>query len=357
MIRLWRAGLLFVLIGLTGGRGEPSSEPLEPGEPVDYRPLAFQPQVWDETKTSLMLLPWPGTNIVFLTTNGTYDRVLMGRWVSRLDQGWAIYEDLTGAKPHPFKQLDGKTTIAAVPGFKFTCGAGCGYVGSTGIELAMFYRWNYPALRKRPDSMPHYVFYEMGRNFYTFGNRHSAFTTGFAVFMRYVCMDTIGCEDDDRKTRETIEAVEPLIRRSDMSFLKTFTNAGGLSEKQPRVKDAEGKWINPSDQPVTYASAMLRLWKENGGNDWLRRFYRELATCPSVKARSREGALAQSWNWLIAASVAARKDLTPVFVNDWRMPLSAETRAALAEIDWQAGQTAASTILHQIQPKWQESGS
>ena len=45
--------------------------------------------------------------------------------------------------------------------------------------------------------MPHYVFYEMGRNYYTFGDRHSCFITGFAVFMRYVCMDALKCEDTD----------------------------------------------------------------------------------------------------------------------------------------------------------------
>ncbi len=52
--------------------------------------------------------------------------------------------------------------------------SGCGYVGSTGIELALFYDRDYADLQRRPDAMPHYVFYEMGRNFYTFGDRHSA---------------------------------------------------------------------------------------------------------------------------------------------------------------------------------------
>ena len=32
-------------------------------------------------------------------------------------------------------------SVAAVPDFDFTYGAGCGFVGSSGIELAMFYRW------------------------------------------------------------------------------------------------------------------------------------------------------------------------------------------------------------------------
>jgi hypothetical protein len=63
----------------------------------------------------------------------------------------------------------------------------------------------YPALQRDPLAIPHYVFYEMGRNFYTFGDRHSCFVTGFAVFMRYVCMDTLKFHDEDRRTRQTIE--------------------------------------------------------------------------------------------------------------------------------------------------------
>ena len=250
------------------GNTAESAGSLQPGKLVDYRPLAFEPQVWEQKQVSTLLLPWTGSNVVFLTTNGTYDAVLMSHWVRRLDQAWTLYADLMGARPGPFKQLDGRAIIAAVPGAEFTCGAGCGYVGASGIELAMFYDWNYPALRANSNAMPHYVFYEMGRNFFTLGDRHSAFTTGFAVFMRYVCMDTLGCTDEDAPTRRTIEAVERLIRTGDMPFLKTFTNADGLSEKEPRVKDATGRWVSPSDQPVTYASAMLRLRREHGGNVW-----------------------------------------------------------------------------------------
>jgi hypothetical protein len=324
---------------------------LKPGEPIDYAPLAFQPKVWAEKKQSTEMLPWEGTNIVFLTTAGDYDPKMMARWVQRLDAGWQLYADLTGARPRPFKQLHGKTPIAAVPGFEYTCGAGCGYVGSTGIELAMFYKWNYPALVKNPEAMPHYVFYEMGRNYYTFGDRHSCFITGFAVFMRYVCMDTLQCEDEDKKTRLTIEKAEPLIKESSLPFLKMFTNADGLSEKEPRLKDAAGKPVNPSDQPVTYASAMLRLWRENGGNDWLRRFFHVLAQCPAASAKDRAGALEQAWNWYVAASIAARKDLSPIFVDQWRLPLSSATREALRELDWKNQELTPAKLM---KPIWVE---
>jgi hypothetical protein len=328
------------------------SAELQPGAPVDYAPLAFQPKVWEEKQTSTLLLPWEGEEIVFLTTPGTYDPALMAHWVTALDRGWALYADLTGATPRPFKHLNGKATIAAVPGFEYTCGAGCGYLGATGIELAMFYRWNYPALQRNPAVMPHYVFYEMGRNFLTFGDRHSCFSTGYAVFMRYVCMDTLGYVDEDMKTRRTIERVESVIRRDRPPFFQTFTNAAGPGEKSPRVKDAQGRWIQPSDQPVTYASAMLRLRREHGGDAWVRRFFQGLKACPRAPRDSLAGARQQCWNWLVAASAAAGKDLSPIFVGDWNMPLTAETCQALAGLNWQKSDLTVEDILGQVPPEW-----
>jgi hypothetical protein len=308
---------------------------LKPGEPVDYGPLAFQPETWKTKGQSTMLVPWWGSNVVFLTTSSEFDHKLMAGWVRALDDGWRLYADLTGRRPAPFKELQGKATIAAVPDFDFTCGAGCGFIGASGIELAMFYQWNYPALKRDSNAIPHYVFYEMGRNFYTFGDRHSCFTTGFAVFMRYVCMDTLKYHDEDGVTRQIIEEAEGRIRGGDMPFLRVFTNAGGLSEKEPRLKDDLGRPLVPSDQPVTYTSAMLRLWRENGGNRWLGRFFAALRDCPEAAENTAEGALQQCWYWCLSASVAARRDLSDVFADEWRLPLSAETRRALATVDWQ----------------------
>ena len=325
---------------------------LKPGTPVDYAPLAFQPKTWAEKGQSTMMVPWEGKKIVFLTTSADYDTSLMARWVKRLDDGWAIYEDLTGAKPTPLKQINGRVTIAAVPDFDYTCGAGCGYVGHSGIELAMFYRWNYPALRQNPESMPHYVFYEMGRNFYTFGDRHSCFTTGFAVFMRYVCMDTLKCGDDDLPIRRTIEEAESAAGRNEMPFLRTFTNADGLGEKEPRLKDSAGRWIDPSDQPVMYASAMMKLYRENGRNDWLRRFFKALAHCDEASPDTREGAQRQCWNWYLAASVAASRDLSSAFADRWMLPLAPQTRTALAAINWKQADLTPLRIDRDLKPDW-----
>jgi hypothetical protein len=317
--------------------------PLAPGKPIDYASLAMQPESWKRRGLSLELTPWTGKNVVFLTTNARLDHGLMGAWVSRLDAGWRLYADLTGRLPRSFHQINGKASIAAVPAYEVTCGAGCGYVGLTGIELAMFYDHDYPELASHPKAMPHYVFYEMGRNFYTFGDRHSCFVTGFAVFMRYVCMDSLKCEDLDAGTRRTIEGVEPRFAVSGLSFLDLFTNTTWKNEKSHRIKDSQGNTITPSDQPVCYASAMLRLRRENGGDAWVKRFFRYLATCPEADPATEAGGLRQGLHWLICASLAAQKDLSPVFADEWHLPMTADQRSVMARTDWkQPGLTVAS---------------
>lgn len=338
-------------VARAAGEGSPTpareSVALAPGAPVTYAP--FYPERWSERQTSTKLVPWTGSNLVFLTTSPEFDPEVMGRFVQRLDGGWQLYQELAARAPSLFKQIDGLPTIAAVPGFEYTCGYGCGYVGATGIEAGAFYGHDYPILANDPAAVPHYYFYEMGRNFYTFGDRHSLFTTGYAVFMRYVCLDTLACPDPDVATRQTIESAIDLYAKSPMGFLEGFTTLGGLDEKAPRLKDPNGRPIQPSDQPVIYASAMLRLHRDCGGNEWLGRFFRHLAACPEVPPESPDAGLRQGLNWLIAASCAARRDLTPVFVDQWRLPLPASSRQALAWVDWTAPGLKTQEVLDRLE--------
>ncbi len=325
---------------------------LKPGAKFDYSKFAFEPKAWEQKGISLQLTPWTGEKVVFLTKDDSLDPRLMRIWVSRLDAGWQVYADLTGRKPSPMGEFKGKALIAAVPGYDLTCGAGCGNVGATGIELAMFYDDNYPALKANPKAMPHYVFYEMGRNYYTFDDRHSCFITGFAVFMRYVCMDALHCEDSDANTRKVIKGVEPLFSASKLSFLDLFTMSSGIDEKTSRIKDAAGKMIDPSDQPVCYASAMLRLRRENGGDAWVKRFFHELANAPESDPATRDGALRQGWYWLLCASVAANKDLSPVFAGEWKLPIAEETRAELGKIEWKKKGLTLKEVAATVAPVW-----
>jgi hypothetical protein len=319
----------------------PASAEIKAGAGLEYATLAFYPKRWKEQKIDTIMFPWVGENVAFLTITDGFDPKVMTQFVGSLDQGWATYLKFTGKAPAPNKQVQGKPVIAAIPNGNLTCGAGCGYVGSTGIEAHGFYSTTYKDLQKNPKAIPHLYFYEMGRNFFTFGRKHSCFTTGFAVFMRYVCIDTMNVVDHDKRTRETINRAIDQYSESDLGFLKTFTNAHGLSEKQNRLK------TSPTDQPVMYASAMLHLWKSLG-DDWLSAYYENIHTLPPFPDNTREGSLSQSLGWYLAASVAAQKDLAEIFVKKWRLPLTDQEKKALSKVDWKAKGLSAGQLIRTI---------
>jgi len=316
------------------GAGRACAQESRPGPAVDYKSLAFYPERWRERSLDMRMVPWKGANVAFLSTTADLDKATMLRFVERLDQGWSLYRELIGDSPKIFRQVDGLPMIAAVPTAELTCGVGCGFVGLTGIEVAGFYSGDYELVKRDRDAFPHYYFYEMGRNFYLFGDRHSAFTTGFAVFMRYVCMDALACKDPDAATRKTIERCEKLYAASKLTFLDAFTNVAGAGEKGHRLTSADGTRHVPSDQPVMYASAMLKLRREYGGDAWVKRFFKALAACPEASPATVKGASSQCLNWLVAASIAAQQDLSPIFCDRWRFEVSPSSRASLKSMDW-----------------------
>lgn len=317
---------------------------IEPGEPIDYKRYAFYPDRWEQRGVSTQMVPWEGEQVVFLTTSKDFDAKVIGHLLDRLDAGWKHYAEIVGKSPRSRNLVNNKPTIAAVPDGRLTCGAGCGYVGATGIEVALFYNRDYRVLKDQPDAFLHYYFYEMGRNYFVFGHRHSVFTTGFAVLMRYVCMDAVKASDPEAALRKQIEKAESVYADGQMSFLDAFTTHGRLSEKKGRLKGFRG----PSDQPVMYTSAMLKLRKDYGGDDFLQAFFKQLLTCPATRPTDADSALRQSVNWLVAASLAAGQDLTPVFIDRWRMPITDETRKTLAGIDWAQEDRSAGELIQAI---------
>ncbi len=145
--------------------------------------------------------------------------------------------------------------------------------------------------------------------------------------MRYVCMDALKCEDREADTRKKIEAVEGELGKSGLSFLQAFTSV---------TKSGRDEYVDlirgyPSAQKEIYASAMLKLRKDYGGDEWVKRFFKFLWQCPNIswEPEPKDAALAQALNWLVSASCAAREDLSPVFADRWKLPLGKrlETRS------------------------------
>jgi hypothetical protein len=320
----------------------PAQEEVQPGAPIEYQP--FNPDRWKEKKQSSQMTPWEGERVVLLTTRADLDGKTMAVFLKRLDAGWSLYEDIIGGTPAPNRLHNGKPTIAAVPDASYTCGIGCGCMAATGIEVGAFYTHDYALVAQQPDAFPHYYFYEMGRNYYLFGGPMHSFGTGFAVFMRYVCMDALKCQDADAATREAIEKAESRLKDTELTFLQAFTTSAGMGEKEKRLKS-----LAPSDQPVMYASAMLKLRRDYGGDAWAKRFFHFLAMCPNAGAdNSQDSGRAQGLNWLVAASCAAKQDLTELFAERWQLPVGPGTRDALRRIDWKAKGLSPSKLFETI---------
>ena len=166
---------------------------------------------------NLTMNVWQGTNISFLTPVTSSDPVvagltlstsaenIMGQIVTNVDQAYNYYALACGSLPAPYPPnyyVNGRSTIAAVDN---TGGAGYSWIGSTGIELqtgTFDVLYNNVAANNQYDQV---TFYELGRNFWTFGNQlngnssgvnigQTSFTTGFAVFMRFQSMDYAGVQ-------------------------------------------------------------------------------------------------------------------------------------------------------------------
>ena len=110
------------------------------------------------------LVPWQGEKVVVLTDPRTArDPDVMTRLVGALDRAYGYYADTTGRTPALNKSLNGRDTVAEVP---HTCGAGCGYLGSTGIEVQTYYFESMYREVAQNDRYSQIPFYELGRNFW-----------------------------------------------------------------------------------------------------------------------------------------------------------------------------------------------
>lgn len=155
--------------------------------PVDY--TSFQ-------GTTYSLTPWGGRDVTVLTPSPDLDAGVMDRLVQGIDAGYDVYRSFTGRSPTPLASTtyNGTLTVAEVPNGA-TCGAGCGYLGFTGIELTSdTFARSYGELGStgRYDQAP---FYELGRNFWFYGDQLGALdplVTGYAIAGRFISMDEAG---------------------------------------------------------------------------------------------------------------------------------------------------------------------
>lgn len=197
---------------------------------------------------------------------------------------------------------------------KNTCGSGCGKIGLPGIEiqsdkLRKIYRGF--TRTKKFDSL---IFYELGRNFWLYDDQltssefglSNAMRTGFAVFMRNICIDKLKIDADSVNNLPyddyLVDLKEIFYRYAEDSAL-SITDVLIYGKLPERSSDLEVTASN------FWASLLFFLYEQKGfGDDWLNRIWREISKRPIAE---NETAIL---NYFYSACTSAtERDLTGLF--------------------------------------------
>jgi hypothetical protein len=266
------------------------------------------------------LYAWQGRNVAVLSRNPNLNPGVMELWIAALDRGWDFYYYATNRVPALAKLYNGRTTIADVAN---TCGAGCGYLGATGIEVqnAYFDLTYNSALRN--GAFGSFLFYEFGRNFWFYDGEvgykapvdASPVVTGYAVLMQWWSMRYAGVEIDgdscfatSDQARAHFEGLVDVYVNSTTPL--TWDNTLGIN-----------RGVAPSgcavDAPPLFASFLMRVEHDYGDGNFARRLWQE------VDARPTATTTAQAIdNLVLAASAASNKNLTRLFDAIWHWPVT-----------------------------------
>jgi len=268
---------------------------------------------------------WQGNKVAISAMTDTLHDPSMAAWLGTLDLAYDYYKLCTGQDPTPYFQYNGKLSIAQVN--STVCGgAACGYLGSTGIEIMTPYFYKcYDPLRNQGlyNQVP---FYELGRNFWYYGNKLNYGTydlaTGYAIFMRFKSMayaNAPGAPFGQMPFDTFKEAVRMNmdIYLADTNY--TWTNTFGAGQS------VNGGFGGLSD---LFASLYMYLDARTCNDQWTKNFWKFAAQQPN--AQSVQDAVD---NFIVASSLASNENQVALF-QELHWPISQETMDYLNALDF-----------------------
>jgi Ca2+-binding RTX toxin-like protein len=276
----------------------------------------MQYTAFDGTQYELQV--WRGRHVALLVPERAgVDPAVMDKLLAGFDKGWEWYRDLTGREPTPLDAttVDGRSTIAVVD---HTCGAGCGQLGLTGIEILNEYfgaGLRQPGVRGFYDAMAEtggvqqIVYYELGRNFWFYGDQlpGSGFITGYAVINRWYAAEASGFPWDPADAGAPYQAVSLPTLAKDY-----FDNPAALGSNTLALDHGVDN-STPYHGAPDLGAALYRLLYEGLGADGAQAFWREVANRPAAA----DGAAAIA-NFEAAARAASGIDFGFLFKDGWR---------------------------------------
>jgi len=267
----------------------------------------------------VLLYPYEGEKIALLVASPFLDKLTLTEIVSVFDQAYEYYELCTGREPFLYFKYNGLATIAQISD---TCGAGCAFLGATGIELLSPYfdiLYNGVLYNREYDQV---VFVELGRNFWFYGDKieykgsdfTGTITTGFAVFMRFMSMNYSGV-DGAQFNGYDFSIFEYEVRAM---FDKYIADPTLTWENTLRIGKAPNNFMGLTSTDL-FASFLFQL-RDIFGESFIRQLWREVGMRPN--AITTHDAVD---NFVLAASAVENKNLTGLF-ESWRWPVSSSAK-------------------------------
>ncbi len=288
--------------------------------------FAQKPQTYVSfDKDTLNLFAYEGAKTMILSNTSNRDSLTMNKWVESMDGAYAYYAACTGREPNfytDFTHLNDLSTIARVDR---TCGAACGYIGWTGIEIMnTFFDRFYDDLKNRGEYGQE-PFYEFGRNFWFYSDQleyteNDPIVTGYAVFMRFMAMDHLRLKGApfwswtfDQFRNEVRGLLRTYLADTTYTWHNTLGKGVGLRNMQLGATDL-------------FASFCFYMFDHHGGHEWVKAVWKEAGVLP--KKNTTQDAVD---NFIIASSRAAKQNLIPLFTQ-WRWPVTQKVRDALQSL-------------------------
>lgn len=285
--------------------------------------LAQSPQTYISfERDTLNLYAYSGEKTMLLSYKSDHDSLVMQKWLASMDGTYEYYSQCTGREPTyytGFTYVNDRSTIARVDK---TCGAACGYIGWTGIEIMnTFFDRFYDDLERKGEYGQE-PFYEFGRNFWFYSDaleytENDPIVTGYAVFMRFMAMDYLQLKGANFRSWTFDE-----FRSEVKGLLKTYLADSSYTWEHTLAK---GQGLRNTQLGATdlFASFCFYMFDNHGGHEWVKAVWKETEKLP--KKTTTQDAVD---NFIIASSRAAKQNLIPLF-SEWRWPISQRVKDEL----------------------------
>jgi hypothetical protein len=280
----------------------------------------------DTDGLSYNMFAWLGTEVAILTTIAELNPEVLGRILTVYDDIYRHYERVNGRSPGGSQKVAGRAVIAFLPAISASCTiSGCLVPGQTGVELLEqdFVRL-YTGARDedRFDVAPlellalSFWFYEPQLGF----PNSDVIAFGFAICSALDALLSVEPGVMERSGQDLLQYRGSLER-----FVDTYVALG--SPWTTTLQNGTAPTNNNNLGGGALVCSMMRRLEARHGGSFERAFLQAAAALPPSAGTA--GTLqSASDGFLLAASRAAKADLSTVIGDRWGFPVSAAARAA-----------------------------